>query len=183
MASYTWSHSIDDASTDAFATYLNTPGTSGATSDRGDSDFDIRHAFTAGVTYLLPSSASNGIARALTSGWSLDAVMFGRSAPPVDVVGAINFAAGTALRWRPNVVSGVPLELYGDQYPGGKILNPAALVAAPAGQQGNLGRNVLRGFGASQADLAVQRQFRVTDTIAFRFHAELFNLFNQTNFG
>jgi carboxypeptidase family protein/TonB-dependent receptor-like protein len=183
MTSYTWSHSTDDASTDAFATYLNTPGASEAMSDRGDSDFDIRHAFTAGVTYLLPSSASSQTVRALTGGWSLDALVYARSAPPVDVVGATNFTAGIALKSRPNVVPGVPLELYGDQYPGGKIFNPAAFVASPAGQQGNLGRNVLRGFGASQIDLAVQRQFHLTEKVALRFRVECFNLFNQTNFG
>jgi TonB dependent receptor len=183
VASYTWSHSVDDASTDAFATYLNTPGRSGATSDRGDSDFDIRHAFTAGVTYVLPSPASNRRVHPFVSGWSLDALVFGRSAPPVDVVGAINFTAGTAQRYRPDVVTGVPVEVYGDQYPGGKIFNPAAFVTASAGQQGNLGRNVLRGFGASQADLAVQRQFHLTEKVALRFRVECFNLFDQTNLG
>lgn len=55
LASYTFWHSIDSASTDAFANYLNTPATVGGSKiDRGDSDFDIRNAFTAGVTYDLP---------------------------------------------------------------------------------------------------------------------------------
>ena len=59
LASYTFSHSIDIASTDAFATYLNTPGAFASPNiDRGDSDFDIRHSFTAGVTYDLPSPGS-----------------------------------------------------------------------------------------------------------------------------
>src|SRR5262249_8944487 len=48
---------------------------------------------------------------------------------------------------RPNLNPGVPLELFGPGYPGGKIFNKAAFTAAPAGQQGNFGRNVLRGFG------------------------------------
>jgi len=59
LASYTYSRSIDIASTDTFANYLNTPG-GGAyqNADRGDSDFDIRHAFTAGWTYSVPSPRS-----------------------------------------------------------------------------------------------------------------------------
>ena len=183
-ASYTLSHSVDDASTDAFANYLNTPGARGATSDRGDSDFDIRHAFTAGATWFMPSPATGGVVHAVFGGWSLDAVVFARSAPPVDVVGAINFGAGgIALRSRPNVRPGVPFELDGEQYPGDKIFNTAAFTAAPAGQQGNLGRNVLRGFGASQADLAVQRQFHVTGKVGLRLRAEFFNIFNESNFG
>ena len=60
LASYTFSHSIDSASTDAFATYLNTPASLARPNiDRGDSDFDIRNAFTAGVTYDLPCRYAN----------------------------------------------------------------------------------------------------------------------------
>jgi hypothetical protein len=184
LASYTFSHSIDSASTDAFATYLNTPGALAKSNiDRGDSDFDIRHAFTAGVTYDLPSVGSNQIVHAALGGWSLDGFVLARSAPPVDVVGALYFAAGTALYPRPNVNPGVPLELYGAGYPGGKIFNKGAFTAPPIGQQGNFGRNVLRGFDATQADIGVQRIFRVTEKAGLRFRGEFFNILNHPNFG
>jgi hypothetical protein len=62
-------------------------------------------------------------------------------------------------------------------------LNRAAFTAAPAGQQGNLGRNVLRGFGAWQTDVGLQRQFHVTEKVGLRFRAEFFNIFNHPNFG
>lgn len=78
---------------------------------------------------------------------------------------------------------GVPLEIHGSQFPGGKIFNRAAFSAAPAGAQGNLGRNVLRGFGAWQADVGVQREFHLTERFRLRFRAEFFNLFNHPNFG
>ena len=90
LASYTCSHSIDIASTDAFANYLNTPSSvANPNIDRGNSDFDIRHSFTAGVTYNLPSPESNKIAHAALGGWSVDSFIFARTAPPVDVVGGI----------------------------------------------------------------------------------------------
>jgi hypothetical protein len=181
-ASYTLAHSTDNVSTDA-ANYRTTSGAAGAHADRGDSDFDIRHAFTAGVTYTLPSAGSGTIARALLSDWSLDAFVFARSAAPVDIVGGITFGAGTALASRPNVNPGVPLELDGPQYPGGKIFNHAAFTASPPGQQGDFGRNVLRGFAASQVDLAVQRPFQMTGSLRLRFRVEFFNVFNQPNFG
>jgi hypothetical protein len=44
-------------------------------------------------------------------------------------------------------------------------------------------RNVLRAFGASQADIAFQRQFRFTERTSLRFRAEFFNIFNHPNFG
>ena len=79
--------------------------------------------------------------------------------------------------------AGVPLELYGPQYPGGKIFNRAAFTPSAAGQQGNFGRNVLRGFAASQANVAVQRQFQAPGRMRLRFRAEFFNILNQANFG
>jgi Carboxypeptidase regulatory-like domain/TonB dependent receptor len=184
LASYTFSHSIDIASTDAFANYLNTPtSVANPNIDRGNSDFDIRHAFTAGVTYDLPSPESNKIAHAALGGWSVDSFILARTAPPVNVVGGIVFADGIALYPRPNLVSGVPLVLYGSQYPGGKIFNKAAFTPPPTGQQGDFGRNVLRGFGATQVDLALQRQFHLTEKVGLRFRSEFFNIFNHPNFG
>jgi hypothetical protein len=184
LASYTFSHSIDTASTDAVGTNLNTPGSIASPNiDRGNSDFDIRHSFTAGVTYELPSPGSKKLVHSILGGWSLNGIVLARSAPPVDVVSGIFFAAGTELAPRPNVVPGVPLELFGTQYPGGKIFNRAAFAAPPVGQQGNFGRNVLRGFGASQLDLGLQRQFPLTENIGLRFRAEFFNIFNHPNFG
>ncbi len=183
LASYTFSHSIDNASTDAFANYINTPGGGPYQAmDRGDSDFDIRHAFTAGVTYDVPTPGSQKFLHTAFGGWSLDTFVIARSAPPVDVVGAIYFAAGTALYPRPNVNPGVPLVLYGSQYPGGKIFNSAAFSEPTPGTQGNFGRNVLRGFGAAQADVGLQRQFHLTEKAGLRFRSEFFNIFNHPNF-
>lgn len=183
MASYAFSHSIDVASTDA-ANNRSTPGTvANPNLDRGNSDFDIRHSFTAGVTYDLPFPKSNELVGAIASGWSIDSFIFARSAPPVDVIGATSNVGGVTLASRPNLNPGVPLELFGPQFPGGKILNRAAFTAAPGGTQGSLGRNVLRGFGAWQADVALQRQFKLTEQLGLRFRVEFFNIFNHPNFG
>ncbi|MDX6530918.1 MAG: hypothetical protein QOH41_3208 [Blastocatellia bacterium] len=183
LASYTFSHSIDIASTDA-ANNRSTPGAIASPNiDRGNSDFDIRHSFTAGVTYDLPSPGLNKTAHAIFAGWSLDTFILARSAPPVDVIGATSNVGGVTLASRPNLNPGVLLELFGTQYPGGKIFNRAAFTAAPAGQQGNFGRNVLRGFGAWQADVGLQRQFHLAEKLGLRFRAEFFNIFNHPNFG
>lgn len=90
-----------------------TRGKSHPNIDRGNSDFDISNAFTAGVTYNLPSPELNRIAHAALGGWSVDSFIFARTAPPVDLVGAIEFADGIALYPRPDVLPGVPLVLYG----------------------------------------------------------------------
>ena len=183
LASYTFSHSIDIASSDSTSNF-NTVATIAAPNvDRGNSDFDIRHSFSAAVTYDLPIVSSHGLVRDVFGGWSLQSFVMARSAPPVNIVGGTFIAAGTLLAPRPNLNAGVPLELTGSQFPGGKVFNRAAFTAAPAGTQGNFGRNVLRGFGAWQADVGVQRQFRLTERLSLRFRAEFFNVFNHPNFG
>jgi hypothetical protein len=48
---------------------------------------------------------------------------------------------------------------------------------------GNLGRNVLRGFGAWQDNLAIRRQIRLTEKVGLQLRAEIFNVFNHPNFG
>src|SRR5262249_22709180 len=183
LASYTWSHSMDIASTDA-ATHLNTPGLiADPRIDRGDSDFDIRHSFSAGATYQLPTPSSGGVVQAILGNWSVYTIVLARSAPPVDVVGAISFAGGVVLGARPNVNPGIAEVLYGDQYPGGMALDKGAFAAAPAGQQGDFGRNVLRRVRASQCDLAFQKRVRLTQRAGLHVRVEIFNVFNQANFG
>jgi hypothetical protein len=184
LASYSFSHSIDISSTDAAFAYLDPVGSvTNPNTDRGDSDFDIRHSFTAAVIYELPILGTDNVINKILGHWSLDGFLFIRTAPPVDIVGA-QISAGVAVFMpRPDISPGLPLVLYGSHYPGGKAFNPAVFVPAPSGQQGDFGRNVLRGFAAWQADLGLQRQFRVTEEIALHFRAEFFNIFNHPNFG
>lgn len=183
LASYTFSHSIDNASTDAF-TFLNTPTSfANPNIDRSNSDFDIRHSCAVGVTYSLPTPQRNKFSRATLGGWSVDAFVLARSAPPVNITGTLFVGGGTALFPRPDVVPGQPLELFGSQYPGGKIINKAAFISAPNGTQGAFPRNYLRTFGASQVDFAFQREFHFTERMQLRFRGEFFNIFNHPNFG
>jgi hypothetical protein len=192
LSSYTWAHSIDDASAGSGFNGLNTlPGTS-ASVNRGSSDFDVRHTFTAGVTYDISKPHGNALTRSIVRDWSLESVILARSAPPVDLAD-INFFAfnsGFSANIRPDIVPGAPLYLYGAQYPGGKAFNAAALTDPPVDpasgnplRQGNLPRNKLRGFGATQWDFALHREFPVFESLKLQFRAEVFNVLNHPNFG
>ena len=199
LASYTLSHAIDIASNDSYP--YNTPAAVANPSvDRGNSDFDVRHSFTAAVSYDLPVPRSKGTARAILGYWSVDTFVLARSALPVMVLDSSVLQDGIQFDVRPDVVPGIPLYVFGAQYPGGKAFNPAAFTGLvgdgrtppgtiPVGadgnplRQGTLGRNVLRGFDAWQADFAVRRQFHMTDRLTLQFRAEFFNVFNHPNFG
>jgi hypothetical protein len=49
--------------------------------------------------------------------------------------------------------------------------------------QGELGRNALRGFGATEVDLTLRRQFKLREPLALQARADFFNIFNHPNFG
>ena len=191
LASYTWSHSRDDASAGSFANVSNLGGGS-SNENWGNSDFDIRNAFTAGVTYDIPDLRGNSFRNAMLHGWSVESLVLARSAAPVDLVD-VNFYQlnnSVNINIRPDIVPGQPFYLFGAQYPGGKALNVNAFRDPPIDpvtlnptRQGDLPRNFLRGFGATQWDFAVHRSFRVGESFKIEFRAELFNVLNHPNFG
>jgi len=198
LASYTWSHSIDDGSAGSSGLNSNLGIPRNENENRGSSDFDIRHAFSAGITYEIPAPKFNAFTNAILRGWSLQNIIQARSAPPVDISDFhFSFLNGGILAdIRPDLVPGQPLYLHGSQYPGGKAFNPAAFTdppPAPIGpdcplgscptRQGNVPRSVLRGFGATQWDFAVHRDFAIYESLKLQFRAELFNVLNHPNFG
>jgi hypothetical protein len=71
----------------------------------------------------------------------------------------------------------------GHPCPGGQRINPAAFKAPSAGQNGDLGRDVLRGLPSWQVDFALQREFGITEKLKLEFRAEAFNVLNHPNFG
>jgi len=192
LVSYTWSHSIDDGSASSSANLSNTGSLGNSSQNRGNSDFDVRSTFTAGLTYDLPQTKANRLVNAILRGWSTENFILARSAPPVDIYD-VNFfllAGGNYTAIRPDIVPGQPFYVYGSQYPGGKALNPAAFTNPPSDpttgiplRQGNLGRNVLRGFGATQWDFAVHRDFPIHESFKLQFRSEMFNVLNHPNFG
>lgn len=189
LASYTWAHSLDTSST-AY----------GFNQDWGPSASDIRSQFSAALTYTLPAYKRNRFTSAITRDWALQSIVKAYSPPPVDVtINANQSFSRKPIYLRPDVISGVPFYLYGPQYPGGKIINntpdgpgdscigpfcfPALDADGNVLNQGDLGRNALRGFLASQWDFAVHREFPVHESVKLQFRAEMFNVLNHPNFG
>ena len=193
LASYSWSHSIDTASAGSIGSGSNALSALNPSVNRGPSDFDIRNAFSTGLTYDMPAPKGNAFAHAILRGWSTENIIQARSAPPVDVYygsAFVQLSNGFVTNVRPDVVAGQPFYLYGPQYPGGKAFNPAAFTSPPLDpttglpvRQGNLPRNALRGFGLTQWDFAVHREFPIHESLKLQFRAEMFNVLNHPNFG
>ena len=177
LASYAFSHSIDNSSADG-GLYWAGSG-SPASGDRASSDFNVRHALTAGFTYEFPRGGSPGLLR----GWGLDGMFRARTGFPINVLTAEQFQGVTFQNiFRPDLVSGQPVWITDGSAPGGRRINRDAFRTVPSGMQGNLGRNALNGFGMSQFDLAVQRELFAGERRSIQFRIEAFNAFNHPNF-
>ena len=179
LVSYSWSHSLDDDSSDASLMWAG-PGADAAR-DHASSDFDLRHSLTAALTYELPVRPA-GRARWL-GGWAIDSLVRARSGFPISVLLNEQYQ-GIALAnaFRPDRLLNQPLWIDDATAPAGKRLNRAAFQAAPAGTQGTLGRNSIPGFGMEQVDLALRREFRWQDRKVIQVRLEAFNVMNQANF-
>jgi hypothetical protein len=182
LLSYTWSHSIDNVSSDVY--YANVPP--GASSDRGSSTYDIRQTFSSAISYDIPAPGS-GIWKSILGSWSTDSIIYSRTAPPVNVVTGQNtfgaYLSGATSVQRPNLIAGVPLWISDPNVAGGKRINKAAFSVPVGAVQGNLGRNALNGFSATQVDFTLRRQFKLYERLSLQARADFFNIFNHPNFG
>jgi hypothetical protein len=190
IAGYTFAHSIDWGSTDTAFPYF-----------RGNSDFDVRHSFSSALSYDVPASFQNSIARAFLHGWGIDDRLSARTSFPVTLDGPLTVDPATGQRtFRGlDLLPGNPIYLYGancastlqslgdlqtgQSCPGGRAVNPNAFTNPPAGQFGDAPRNLVRGFGAWQMDIAVRREFPLCERLKLQFRAEAFNVFNHPDFG
>jgi hypothetical protein len=108
-----------------------------------------------------------------------------QSGTPLNIIAGLDFnpSNGAVIRKPAYVVPGMPWYIDDPSVPGGRRVNRAAFSTTAAGQLGILGRNAVRGFGAWQVDMALRRQFKLTEKIALQLRAEAFNVFNHPNFG
>jgi hypothetical protein len=186
QAFYTFSHSIDDASANFSIETVNDPPTSQDIFDRkgsrGRSAFDIRHNFVANVVYELPFGRGSHF-----GGWQVSAVASVHSNVPFTPVLSFDNADLRSLLTseRPDLV-GNP---YTGVCPNGTHIgtpscwfNPTAFAVPAPGQFGDAGRNILRGPGFAQFDLALQKDFQLKEGMKIALGVEGYNLFNHPNF-
>ncbi len=177
LASYTWAHSLDNVSQDDTE---NLPLW-------GNSDFDVRDAFSLALIYDIPGAEHNWVLKAATSGWEISSNFQARTGLPVTGLFYQSLshpaANGEFTYVVPELVADTPVYLHGD-YPGGTKLNFSAFEMPTAGTEGDAGRNQFRDQNFWQDDMSIQRKFALGEkwgVLRFRFDA--FNIFNHPNFG
>src|SRR6266567_1864751 len=174
LASYTWSHSLDFGSNDSALPF-----------ERGNSDFDVRNNFQLGASWDIPTHDLDRPLRLILENWGIDLRTVARTGFPITLQGnsLIDPTTGNTFYSGVNLVANQPIYVRGNQYPGGRAVNPGAF-STPSGQTaGDAPRNFVRGFGEFQLNLAARRDFHVVDRLSLEFRAEAFNVLNRANFG
>jgi hypothetical protein len=146
---------------------------------------DIRHRFSLSTVYDLPGIGKSGLTNALTRGWQLAAVFQAQSGFPLTIsVFGDTANAGTLLGENPIRANYTGLPVFGSgTRTADAWFNPAAFSTPAAFTFGNVGRNTVYGPGLQTLDVALHREFVVTEKMRFQFRAELFNALNHTNLG
>ncbi len=184
---YTWSKTRD------MATHSNGGGQTmnnyDIWADYGHSSWDIPHRFVASYIYDVPflKKSSNPLLRYGVAGWQIGGVTTLQSGAPVNVTLSGDPAnIGIGGLQRPNLVGAVP-SLNCQALAGARELvgcyDASAFQLPAAFSFGNAPRNVLRGPKFTSTDLSLMKNFPIGGGAQFQFRAELFNAFNQVNYG
>jgi outer membrane receptor protein involved in Fe transport len=199
LASYTYSKSIDDASS------FNMTGSAARpvagendlaqnpfdlAAERGRSLFDARHRFVLSYQWSLPfwRRPQNWYQQVLGN-WQVNGITTYMSGTPftvfdsrdISLQGGAPEISGFSSN-RPNLVGNPnsgPHKV--DNWFNASAFQPLDPVAN-AGQFGTAGRNMVTGPGYANWDFSAFKNIRVTESKQFQLRAEFFNLFNHTNF-
>ncbi|MBS1851171.1 MAG: TonB-dependent receptor [Acidobacteria bacterium] len=203
LASYTYSKSVDDASS------FNMTGSAAKpvagendlaqnpfdlAAERGRSLFDARHRLVFSYQWSLPFwRQPRGWYQQILGNWQVNGIATVMTGTPFTVFDSTDFSVqGSApeisgfFSNRPNLVSGQDPNA-GPKKPGA-WLNAAAFQKiiqdpnSPVQQFGSAGRNIAQGPGYANWDFSAFKNFRVTEGKEFQFRAEFFNILNHTNF-
>lgn len=178
--SYTYSHCIDSAYT--FAGLGGNNGSSAITNpydwntDRGNCSFDLRQNISANAVYLLPFHGNRW-----KEGWQFTVIQAYHTGVPFTLTEGDQADLGNNFdSERPNYVSGC--NVYANQNVHAWY-NTACFTPSAYGTIGNLGRNNVVGPGYVDTDFGVLKNTRINERFTLEFRAELFNIFNNVNFG
>jgi hypothetical protein len=189
-ARYTFSKSIDDASSFGGVGGTVAQNWLDLAAERGLSSFNRTHVFTMNWVYTSPFGnpnsrfASSGWAGRLLRNWSLSGGVTAETGIPLTarVLGnQVSLAQTGGVGSERADATGLPVES------GSGFFNTAAFIVPPSGQFGNAGRNTIPGPGLVSVNAAFGRSFQFGDTRRrLEFRAEANNILNQvsyTNYG
>jgi hypothetical protein len=180
QASYTWSKSMDEAST-----FEETLNPFNPKASRALSLFNSAQRFVISYDWEVPVHHRKGFTGMMVNDWALSGITQFQSGFPIrldteDDYELINslFFLGTEA---PSMTG--TLQKLNPKQPGQLYLNYNQFSDPPLGQFNNgTQRTVCCGPGLVDWDLSAQRKIPISESMYFQFRGEIFNLFNRTNF-
>ena len=182
---YTYSKSIDNASSIGGTGNVVAQDDRNLAAERGLSIFDQRHQLT--WTSMLNSPfgersmflKSNTLGSRILRSWNLSTSVTARSGRPFTarVLGNVSDAGGTGSVGSGRAdATGLAVDA------GSGIFNPAAFTVPPSGRFGNAGRNTITGPGLFTVDLSLGRSFTLSDRRRLEFRVSSENIANHVNY-
>jgi hypothetical protein len=181
LASYTYSHALDEGSGESAA--VSNPYN--LRYDYGNADYNVPNRFVASANYQLPFKGS-GLLGPLERGWQLNAIGQFYDGTPFSVGTTDAFGDGQSTR-------AILLPGFGNgSLPKGQRgltaahpwFNTAAFAvpAVTSFTYGNSGRNSLEGPGTKYVDFSIFKDTHLTESKVLQLRAEAFNLGNTPQF-
>jgi hypothetical protein len=165
LASYTWSHTIDDSSD--LQTLLIAQDVNRFDLEKANALFDQRHRFVFSGAWMSPDSWRGA------GGWK--SVFSGFTVAPI-----FEFSSGRPFNIITNVDSNNDQSTQTDR----PNVNSSGVLSVPSPfTSGNLGRNMGITHNFMSLDLGVTRSFRIGEKVKIDIIAQGFNLFNRFNEG
>jgi hypothetical protein len=189
---YTFSKSLDDSS--SWSVPSGQPGgladPQHLKADWGPSNFDIRHR--AVVTYVVDVPIGPGhrvlgwnnvVNREAFGGWQVSGITTIQSGSPFTVYNsAQDFSGFNQFDDRPDVIGTGPLT-QNNRTPDSAFDTTFFSKTPPTGRVGTAGRDQYYGPGLANYDFSAAKNFPLgTERIRLQLRADLFNIFNHTNF-
>ncbi len=183
LAAYTWSKSMDDAS--SFEQSLNPLDLA---SDRALSLFDARNRFVFSSVWDLPVPKYSGVRGVMADGWQASGILTLQSGFPIrfgsnldqELQGSADFESpGRPDQIKQFTHRNPRTPLNGST---GYYFDPAIFAVPALGSGGNAPRSICCGPGIGDTDLAVQKLTPVGDRGTIQFVFQVFNVFNHTQF-
>ena len=201
LASYTWSHAIDDVSSFNItgSASQDTAGENdlaqnpfNLAAERGNSMFDARHRFVLSYQWTIPYlQHSSTVYGHVLGNWQLNGIFTAMSGTPFTVFDSND----VSLQGQAPEISGFSSnrpDVIGDPNAGphtaAQWFNKNAFQPLQPDSQGRFavygdeGRNVVRGPGYVNWDFSALKNIHLTETKQLQFRGELFNVLNHTNF-
>ena len=185
-AACTWSHAIDDVS-DVFpiaGASILPQDSLNLRLESGNANFDVRHRFAASLLWDLPfyRGSNGGLGRVLRD-WQISSIVQAHTGQPFTLTLPLDANLDGNLSDRPSTADGI-IQVSGN--------GPQRVAIAPGrqltdfftfGRDGAVGRNTVRGDSFISVDLALSKNFRLSEGQDLIFRTEFFNLLNRANFG